>query len=81
MLYPGGTIGLSVMRPREDRLSVARRHVAEAERHVADQMRILYELERDGHWQLAAQARALLTTLENSLRLAREDVARIEKQG
>ena len=59
---------------------MARRHVAEGERHVADQTRIIAELERDGHSQLAANARKLLGTLEASLRLAREDLARIEAE-
>jgi hypothetical protein len=64
--------------PTEDRLPMARRHVEEGEGHVARQEALIAALERDGHAKLAAEARALLTTLETSLRSVREDLARIE---
>ena len=54
----------------QDRLEIARRHVAQAEAEVARQdARVRYV-------ELAAQARAILSTLTHSLRLAREQLAR-----
>jgi len=56
-------------RRTKDRLSMARRHVAEGEEHVARQEILIAKLDRDGHSKLAVQARALLATLRTSLRL------------
>jgi hypothetical protein len=64
----------------EDLLSMARRHVAEGEVHVARQEDLIRKLDRDGHAELAVEARALLTTLQTSLRLVREDLLRIENE-
>lgn len=68
------------MNDREDLLAMARRHVEQGEGHVARQKALIAELDRDGHARLAVEARALLTTLETSLRLARGDLARIENE-
>jgi hypothetical protein len=57
---------------------MTRRHVREAEGHVARQEALVAKLDRDGHAELAAQARMLLATLQTSLKLAREDLSRIE---
>jgi len=59
---------------------MARRHVAEGEAHVARQEILIAELYRDGHTELAVNARELLTTFETSLRLMREDLSRIENE-
>jgi|HubBroStandDraft_6_1064221.scaffolds.fasta_scaffold351278_2 hypothetical protein len=67
-------------RRTEDWLSMAQRHVAEGEAHVARQETLIAGLDRDGHTELAAEARALLTTLETSLRLMRADLSRIENE-
>jgi hypothetical protein len=67
-------------RRTEDLLSMARRHVAEGEAHVARQEILIAELYRDGHTELAVKARELLTTFETSLRLMREDLSRIENE-
>jgi hypothetical protein len=56
--------------------STAQRHVIEAEQHVADLRRILEELLRDKHAAQAEVARRVLHTLEESLRLARDHLAR-----
>jgi len=45
-----------------------------------DREALIAELERNEHAKLAVEARALLTALETSLRLMREDLARIEKE-
>jgi hypothetical protein len=66
--------------PTEDRLAMARRHVEDGEGYVARQEALIAELERNEHAKLAVEARALLTALETSLRLMREDLARIEKE-
>jgi hypothetical protein len=68
------------MSDREDLLAMARRHVEQGKGHVARQKALIAELDRDGHAGLAVVARALLTTLETSLRLARGDLARIENE-
>jgi hypothetical protein len=59
---------------------MARRHVAEGKDRVARQEILIAELDRDGHPELAVQARELLTTFETSLRLMREDLLRIENE-
>jgi hypothetical protein len=64
----------------EDQVSTAQRHVIEAEQHVADLSRILKEMVRDRHAEQAGLARKLLQTLEESLRLAREHLAREKKK-
>ena len=53
---------------------MARRHVAEGEAHVARPEALIVKLDRDGHTELAVQARELLATLQASLRLTREDL-------
>ena len=68
-------------RPDEDALSRTRRHVDEAEQHVADLKRIIEELVRDKHSAQAELARRVLGTLEQSLMLAREHLAREEAAG
>ena len=63
-----------------DPLFVAKRHIAEGQRHVAAQLVLLAQLDRAGHAKLAAMARDLLVLLEGSLRLARQYLARIERE-
>ena len=70
----------SVGRRAEERLSMARRHVAEGIDRIARQEILITELDRDGHAELAVKARELLTTFETSLRLMREDLLRIENE-
>ena len=53
---------------------MARRHVAEGEAHVARQEALIVKLDRDGHTELAVEARELLATLQASLRLTCEDL-------
>ena len=61
----------------QDRLEIARRHVAQAEAEVARQDARVVKLSNDNRYvELAAQARAILSTLTHSLRLAREQLAR-----
>lgn len=67
-------------RSDEDALSRAQRHVIEAEQHVANLKRVLKELVRDKHLKQAETARRVLSTLEESLALARDHLAR-EKPG
>jgi hypothetical protein len=64
-----------------DLLSIAERHVAEAQHHIAIQLVLVAKLDRHGHAKLAAKARDLLVILESSLRLARQHVARVEDEG
>ena len=45
----------------ERHLALAKAHVSEGQRHIRDQIRVIRELERDGHD--TAVARQLLTTL------------------
>jgi hypothetical protein len=59
---------------------MARRHVAEGKDRVARQEILIAKLDRDGHTELAVQARELLTTFETSLRLMCEDLLRIENE-
>ena len=61
-------------RSAEDLLSMARRHVAEGEARVACQEALIVKLDRDGHTELAFEARELLATLQTSLRLANKDL-------
>lgn len=55
----------------ESPLAQAERHVQEAEQRVARQSRLIHDLERDGHTQLALQAREVLRTLQRTLELSR----------
>jgi hypothetical protein len=57
---------------------MARRHVAEGEERVARQEILIAELDRDGHPELAVEAREILTTLQTSLQLQRDDLSLIE---
>ncbi len=61
-----------------DELEQAKRHVAEGQAHVNHQRYILEKLGRDGHDQ--TKARQLLETMEETLRLAREDVSRMQAE-
>jgi hypothetical protein len=75
--------------------AVAEAHLAEAERHVAEarvrideQARLTRQLIRDGHKDAAAQARQILKTLRESLRvmlghrdIVREEVRSTSKRG
>ena len=63
----------------EDALTQAERHVREAEGRVAHLRAIIEELDRDGHPEAAARARAVLATLRRSLELARERL-RLERE-
>jgi hypothetical protein len=60
---------------REDPLTMTRRHVLEAEGHVARQEALVAKLDRDGHAALADEAREFLATLKTSLELAREHLS------
>jgi hypothetical protein len=60
----------------DESASTAQQHVLEAEQYVADLKRILEELVRDKHPAQADLARRVLRTLEESLTLAREHLAR-----
>jgi hypothetical protein len=55
--------------------AMARRHVGEFEQRVERQKQLIAELERDGHTNMLASAHKLLTTLEDSLRIARNHLA------
>jgi uncharacterized coiled-coil protein SlyX len=66
--------------PREERLSTAQLRVAEGEERVARQEIIIGELERDGHAELAVNARAVLAAFKTSLQLLRDDLWRIENE-
>ena len=60
-------------RSSEDPVAQARRHVAEAEGHIARQEALVARLSGDArHVALAVQARVILATLRQTLRLARE---------
>ena len=63
-----------------DVLSVAKRYVAEGQHHIAVQLVLHAQLDRDGHAKLAAKAQDLLVLLEGSLRLARQYLARVERE-
>jgi len=66
-------------RSDEDALSKTQRHVIEAEQHVANLRRIVEEMVRDKHPEQAEMARRVLRTLEESLALARDHLAREER--
>ena len=62
-------------RRSEDPVSQARRHVAEAKAHIARQEALVAKLSNDQrHLALAAEAKEILTTLKQTLRLAREQL-------
>jgi len=63
-----------------DPLSVAERHVAEAQHHIAIQLVLVTKLDRHGRAKLAANARDLLVILESTLRLARQHLARLKDE-
>lgn len=63
-----------------DPRSVAKRYVAESQHHIAVQLVRFAQLDRHGRSKLAAEARDLLVLLEGSLRLARQYLARIERE-
>ncbi len=67
-------------RSDQDALSTVRRHVIEAEQHVADLKRIIEEMVRDKHPKQAEMARRVLRTLEESLALARDHLAREQEK-
>jgi hypothetical protein len=56
----------------EDLLAMTRRHVLEAQGHVAHQETLVAKLDREGRVALAAEAREILATLRTSLALAQE---------
>lgn len=63
---------------RKDKaLEAARRHVREGADRVVRQEAIVARLDRVGCVELARQAHGILATLKTSLRLAREDLARL----
>jgi hypothetical protein len=73
-------------RSREDPLAMIRRHVLEAEGHVARQEALVEKLDRGGHAALVVEARVMLATLKKSLELARDHLsteleARSQKPG
>jgi hypothetical protein len=64
------------MLPGDSELTMVRRHVAEGERHVSHQLRIVDRLRRLGSsTELAVQ---LLAEFEHTLRTHREHLVRIE---
>jgi hypothetical protein len=57
----------------EDPIAQARRHVGEAQDHIAPQEALVMRLSSDlRHAALAAEAREVLQTLEHTLSLARQ---------
>jgi hypothetical protein len=70
-MYAGsGEEGLN-MPPKESPISLAERHVAEAERRIGRQRALIAQLERDRHAATAEHGRKILEVLQESLRLAR----------
>src|SRR5689334_12085011 len=65
------------MRPGETDLDRAKRHVAEAEAHVARQKQIIDEMERDDHPEAAERARNLLATFCRTLEVMRAHLAEL----
>ncbi len=64
----------------ESKLDMAERHVREGTECVERQKAIVDELERDGHRERAEEARKLLSTLEESLRLAEYGLCRERRE-
>jgi len=56
----------------ETLLQVTQRHVLEGEERVSRQRAMIETMERDHHSEIAAKARVILATMEESLRLARK---------
>src|SRR5690242_15513378 len=69
----GGTIGSCFgrgeegMGQSENALAIAERYVRNAEEHVAHQLAVADQLDRDGHKDAAERARTVLATLQDSL--------------
>ena len=63
-----GTL-LSLM--SETPVEQARRHIREGEARIQRQIELLAELERDGHYEAARRARELLSTMTETLAVAR----------
>jgi hypothetical protein len=55
-------------------------YIAQLERQIARQEEIINKLARNGHQGTAKTARALLTTFQNSLRMAREHLELLKGQ-
>ena len=68
------------MKQPEDPLAQAERHFRQAQEHIIRQMEIIAKLEQDGHERMADKARGLLTTLRQTLELARDHLKRIRKE-
>jgi hypothetical protein len=66
------------MSSQETPLEQAQRHVLEGEQRVARQRAIIEEMDRDEHPAVAAQARHVLETLEETLRLSRQHLDEIK---
>jgi hypothetical protein len=49
-----------------EHLELAERHVSDGERHLSRQRELIGELERDGYFETAERARALLVAMEQS---------------
>jgi hypothetical protein len=62
-------------RSTEDPLAMTQRHVLEAEGHVVRQEALVAKLDRDGHTELAAEAREILAILKTSLELAQKHLS------
>lgn len=60
------------------KVEMARRHVREAEAHIARQKEIIEELRRDGHSTLEAEL--LLKVFQDTLRSHKESVLRLSAQ-
>ena len=56
--------------PRDNALAAAGRHFKECEKRLARQAERVRQLEERGHTDLAAEARSVLTLLEEALRQA-----------
>ncbi len=62
----------------ETELERARRHVLEGEQRVSRQSVLIADMERSGPSPSVVLAREVLSTMEESLRLFRDDLRRIE---
>jgi hypothetical protein len=61
-----------VQNDTETLLEMAERHVLKGEERIARQQAVIEAMERDNHPNTAAKAREILTTMQESLRLARQ---------
>ena len=59
----------------------AQRHVLEGEERVARQRALIEEMDRDEHPVVADQARRILETMEQTLRLSRQHLEAIKGTG